>query len=39
MVDAPANSVGDHNTILIPDDGVPVISYIDDTDDDLKVAK
>jgi hypothetical protein len=37
-VDDPADQVGDYNSIAIGTDGVPVISYHDDTADTLKVA-
>ena len=39
MVDDPTNSVGSHNSIAVPSDGLPVISYRDETAGRLKVAK
>lgn len=38
-VDASANDVGQYSAIAIGTDGFPVISYYDNTLDDLKVAK
>lgn len=39
VVDDPANDVGKFTSIAIASDGFPVISYRDDTDGALKVAK
>jgi len=39
IVDDPANSVGQHASIAIGSDGLPVISYRDATASSLKVAK
>ena len=38
-LDNPVNSVGSYTSIAIGADGVPVISYFDSVDNDLKVAK
>lgn len=38
-LDDPANSVGQHTSIAIGTDGLPVISYLDGTDGALKVVK
>ena len=39
IVDDPANNVGQHSSIAIGSDGLPVISYRDATASSLKVAK
>jgi len=39
IVDDPANTVGSHTSVVVPADGLPVISYWDSTGGVLKVAK